>query len=78
MRYSAVPAEFEQQLVARMNELAAEYPRWGYRRIWALLRAEGFEVNKKRVERLWRLEGHKVPAQPEAETVSAFGLLWRT
>lgn len=60
-RYAAVPATLELQLVARMNELAAQYPRYGYRRIWALLRSEGFAVNKKRVERLWRLEGHKVP-----------------
>ena len=52
----------ELQLVKRMNELAQEYPRWGYRKIWELLRSEGFAVNKKRIERLWRLEGHKVPA----------------
>lgn len=58
MRWSPT---LELQLAARMNELAAQYPRYGYRRIWALLRSEGFAVNKKRVERLWRLEGHKVP-----------------
>jgi putative transposase len=52
---------YELQLVARMNELAASHPRYGYRRIWALLRAEGWRVNRKRVERLWRLEGHRVP-----------------
>jgi putative transposase len=44
-----------------MNELAAAHPRYGYRRIWALLRNEGWRVNRKRVERLWRLEGHRVP-----------------
>jgi transposase InsO family protein len=44
-----------------MNELAAAHPRYGYRRVWALLRAEGFAVNRNRVERLWRLEGHRVP-----------------
>ena len=44
-----------------MNELASRHPRYGYRRIWALLRGEGFEVNRKRIERLWRLEGHRVP-----------------
>jgi transposase InsO family protein len=44
-----------------MNELAAKHPRYGYRRIWKLLRGEGFLVNRKRVERLWRLEGHRVP-----------------
>jgi putative transposase len=44
-----------------MNELAAAHPRYGYRRIWALLRGEGWRVNRKRIERLWRLEGHRVP-----------------
>jgi transposase InsO family protein len=44
-----------------MNELAAVHPRYGYRRIWALLRGEGWRVNRKRIERLWRLEGHRVP-----------------
>jgi transposase InsO family protein len=60
-RYERVPAEYELRLVARMNELAAEHPRWGYRRVWALLREEGWRVNRKRIERLWRLEGHRVP-----------------
>jgi transposase InsO family protein len=44
-----------------MVELAREYGRYGYRRVAALLRAEGFAVNHKRVERLWRREGLKVP-----------------
>jgi putative transposase len=51
----------EQPLVRRMVELAAQYGRYGYRRVTALLRAEGFAVNHKRVERLWRREGLKVP-----------------
>lgn len=60
-RYQRVSPDFEQKLVKRMNHLAERHPRYGYRRIWALLRSEGFEVNKKRIERLWRLEGHRVP-----------------
>jgi putative transposase len=45
-----------------MLALSRENPRYGYRRVWALLtRREGFEVNKKRVHRLWREEGLKVP-----------------
>jgi putative transposase len=43
-RDRSVPPELELRLVARMNELAARHPRYGYRRIWALLRSEGFEV----------------------------------
>jgi putative transposase len=60
-RYERVPAEYELRLVARMNDLAAVHPRWGYRRVWSLLRVEGWLVNRKRIERLWRLEGHRVP-----------------
>jgi transposase InsO family protein len=44
-----------------MVELSRENPRYGYRRVWALLRREGWEVNKKRVQRLWREAGLKVP-----------------
>jgi putative transposase len=44
-----------------MLELVREHPRFGYRRIWALLRREGWRVNPKRVYRLWRREGLKVP-----------------
>ena len=50
----------EPRLVARIVELAKRYGRYGYRRITALLRAEGWRVNAKRVERIWRQEGLKV------------------
>ena len=53
--------EDEAQLVARMLELVRQHPRYGYRRIWALLRREGWRVNRKRVHRLWRQHGLKVP-----------------
>jgi putative transposase len=53
----------EPALVRRMVELAAQYGRYGYRRVTALLRGEGFAVNHKRVERLWRREGLRVPAK---------------
>lgn len=38
----------------RIRELAYAHPRYGYRRIWALLRREGQTVNRKRVQRLWQ------------------------
>ena len=44
-----------------MLELVRAHPRYGYRRITALLRREGWVVNRKRVHRLWRREGLKVP-----------------
>jgi len=43
--------EPQEELRARIKELAAERPRWGYRRIHLLLRREGWAVNRKRVER---------------------------
>ena len=60
-RYEPQEADDEGPLVARMLELVGAHPRYGYRRIWALLRREGFAVNRKRVYRLWRREGLKVP-----------------
>jgi transposase InsO family protein len=44
-----------------MIALAAEYGRYGYRRITALLRQAGWQVGKDRVQRIWRREGLKVP-----------------
>ena len=48
-------------LTDRIIELAMDYGRYGYRRITALLQMEGWKVNHKRVERIWRTEGLKVP-----------------
>jgi transposase InsO family protein len=55
------PKEGEERLVARLLELVRRHPRYGYRRVWALLRREGWRVNRKRVYRLWRQQGLKVP-----------------
>ena len=52
--------------------LATRYGRYGYRRITALLREAGWAVNRKRVERIWRREGLKVPAKQPKK-----GRLWR-
>lgn len=61
----------EEQLRTRIVELATRYGRYGYRRITALLREESWRVNHKRVERIWRKEGLKVPKrQPKR------GRLW--
>ena len=51
----------EEELTERINKLAVNYGRYGYRRITALLQMEGWKVNHKRVERIWRSEGLKVP-----------------
>ncbi len=60
-RYVPNPAADEQALTGRIIELAREYGRYGYRRVTALLRMEGWLVNRKRVQRIWRREGLKVP-----------------
>jgi putative transposase len=60
-RYDGRKADRDRHLLERMVELSRENPRYGYRRVWALLRREGWPVNKKRVHRLWRQEGLKVP-----------------
>lgn len=59
-RVRQIPAD-EPPLVKRIVQLASDYGRYGYRRVTALLRGEGWLVNHKRVERLWRREGLKVP-----------------
>jgi len=61
----------EEALRAAIVTLATRYGRYGYRRITALLGRDGWQVNHKRVERIWRQEGLKVPQkQPKR------GRLW--
>ena len=56
-------ADDEEELTADIVALARQYGRYGYRRITALLRQAGWQVNAKRVERIWRREGLKVPGR---------------
>jgi putative transposase len=70
-QYNLFSSDREERLVARIVELATQYGRYGYRRITALLNREGWQVNHKKVERIWRKEGLKVPQrQPKR------GRLW--
>ena len=72
-RYQAVAASAEEALTADIIELGSQYGRYGYRRITAMLRRLGWKVNHKRVERIWRREGLRVPRkQPKR------GRLWLT
>lgn len=61
----------EELLRSAIIELAKKYGRYGYRRVWAMLRVDGWHVNHKRVYRIWREEGLKVP-----EKQSKRGRLW--
>ena len=60
-RYVPKSRDEEDRLVRDMIELARQYGRYGYRRIAAMLRDAGWQLNDKPVERLWRREGLKVP-----------------
>lgn len=70
-RYSRYIPDEERSLVSHIVELATQYGRYGYRRIASILGREGWKVNHKRVERIWRSEGLKIPQkQPKR------GRLW--
>ena len=70
-RYAPIERDDEGPLTRRIIELASAYGRYGYRRITALLRLDAWRVNHKRVERIWRQQGLKVPKrQPKR------GRLW--
>jgi putative transposase len=60
-RYGPSPDEEEKRLESRLLELVRAHPRYGYRRMTTLLRQEGWRINRKRVYRLWRRQGLRVP-----------------
>jgi putative transposase len=62
-RYRSVPRDGEEAIVRRMHDLVRRHPRRGYRMVCGMLRLEGWRVNFKRVHRLWRREGFKVPSK---------------
>ena len=70
-RYLPQVRDDEAPLTKRIIELASMFGRYGYRRITALLRLDGWWVNHKRVERIWRQEGLKVPKKQRKR-----GRLW--
>jgi putative transposase len=79
LRYAPVERDGQAALARRIEELAGAHPRYGYRRIWALLVREGWSVNKKAVRRLWRLMGLKLtrpraapkPRRPHGQDANA-------
>ena len=60
-RYQPAPKNDEEELRLALIKLAKKYGRYGYRKITALLRMEGWDVNHKKVERIWREEGLQLP-----------------
>jgi len=70
-RHAVQTRDDEDALTRTVIQLASQFGRYGYRRITALLRHAGWNVNHKRVERIWRREGLRVPRkQPKR------GRLW--
>lgn len=62
-RYCPQAAPDDAALRARLRKISEQRPRWGYRRAHGHLLTEGWSVNKKRVQRIWREEGLRVPAK---------------
>jgi putative transposase len=64
LRYTPVISDEETALARRIEQLAGHHPRFGYRRVWAVLNREGWSVNKKAVRRHWRRLGLKLARKP--------------
>jgi putative transposase len=60
-RHRPVAADPDKDLRVLLRGFAREHPRWGYRRAHAVLNRQGHLVNRKKVQRLWREEGLRVP-----------------
>jgi putative transposase len=79
LRYTPVGGDERAALARRIEELAGTHPRFGYRRIWALLGREGWSINKKTVRRHWRRLGlklagpraHPSPRRPHGQDANA-------
>ena len=61
IRYRYVIKDDEDDVTAKIIELATQYGRYGYRRITVMLKTLGYDINHKRVERIWKENGLKVP-----------------
>lgn len=60
-RYEPAEADSDRDLRAELRNFADDHPRWGYRRAHAVLVRRGWRVNPKKVQRIWRSEGLRVP-----------------
>ncbi len=64
----------EEQLREWLRTFSRDRPRWGWRRAFAGLRAEGFRINRKRVHRLWKDEGLQVPRKKRKRRLTGVGV----
>ena len=68
------PTDDEQELRRWLVAFAKVHPRWGWKRAYQHRRREGHRANKKRVQRLWRLEGLKVPCRKRKKPLRGLGV----
>ena len=61
LQYKPIQPDNDEAIRPALIRLAKQYGRYGYRKIAQLLRVEGWKVNHKKVERLWREEGLQLP-----------------
>lgn len=69
--YASVRAERDQPALEAMKRLAAQYPRYGYRRIRVFLRREGHGMSRHRAHRLWRVAGLQLPRRRPRRRVAS-------
>jgi putative transposase len=62
-RHQPVQPDRDRALRDELRQLSRSHPRWGYRRAHAVLGEQGWRVNRKAIQRLWREEGLRVPAR---------------
>jgi len=67
------PTDGEESLRAFLRKFSRAHPRWGWRRAYKAARDEGFAVNHKRIQRLWRAEGLKVPYRKRKKPLKGIG-----
>ena len=71
LSYRSSKAEEDAPVIEKMRELAAEHPRWGYRRIRVLLARDGVVMSPGRAERLWRQAGLQVPKKRKRRRIAS-------
>ncbi len=74
LRYTSRMVARDQAVRMQLQTLAHIHPRYGYRRVWAIMRADGNAINVKRVYRIWRAAGLGVPKQRPRWRVRGGGL----
>ena len=67
------PTDDDVELATWLRAFSTERPRWGWRRAFKQLRREGHKVNSKRVQRIWREEGLKVPYKKAKKRLTGVG-----